>query len=145
MDVSQVEANKIDFLYQGSTGGGPEFPGLLAAHMNEYFKPHRSIAAEDVRVVGSATAMHNILAWALADHRDGFLTSRPVYGRLELDFFNMSGVKVVYADSDFDNCFNEDVVERFETALEDSNARGIKIKAVFIINPHNPLGWCCMS
>lgn len=84
--------------------------------------------------------MHDMLAWGIANPGDGFLTSRPVYGRLELDFGNKSQARVVYADTDARNCFDEGVVHKFEETMKRSNALGVKIRAVFIVNPHNPLG-----
>jgi aspartate/methionine/tyrosine aminotransferase len=108
--------------------------------MNEYFKPHQDVTAGDILLSSAGTAMHDILAWALANPGDGILTSRPVYGRFELDFGNKSQVKVVYADSHAENCFDEDVVDKFEKALTKSEATGTKIKALLIVNPHNPLG-----
>lgn len=84
--------------------------------------------------------MHDVLAWALADSQNAFLVSRPAYGRLELDFFNRAGVRVEYADTSAENCFDEDVVDKFEAAIKESASRGVKVKALFIINPHNPLG-----
>lgn len=95
-----------------------------------------------IQCVGAATAMHDILAWGVADPGDGVLTSRPVYGRFELDFGNKSQAKVVYADTDAEDCFDETVMDRFEEALERSNAEGVKVKMVLIVNPNNPLGWC---
>lgn len=96
--------------------------------------------ADHIKVTGSATPMHEILAWGLADPGDGIMTSRPVYGRFELDFGNRADVSVVYADTDAENCFDEDVVDKFEAALVKSEAAGVKIRAVLIVNPHNPLG-----
>ena len=89
--------------------------------------------------------MHDTLAWALANQRDAFLTSRPVYGRLELDFFNKSGVKVEYAETEAENAFDEAVVDKFEEAYENCKSRHVNVKAVFIINPHNPLGKSCQG
>lgn len=109
-------------------------------HINEYFQPHQDVTDSDILLSSAGTAMHDILAWALANPGDGILTSRPVYGRFELDFGNKSQVKVVYADSHAENCFDEDVVEKFEKALARSEAAGTKIKALLIVNPHNPLG-----
>lgn len=114
----------------------------MAVHLNEYLQPCEPITADDIKVTGAATPMHEILAWGLADPGDGILTSRPVYGRFELDFGNRAQVDVVYADTDAENCFDEDVVEKFEEALVRSEAQGVKIKAILIVNPHNPLGEC---
>ncbi|KAK7433176.1 hypothetical protein QQZ08_000107 [Neonectria magnoliae] len=129
-------------LYRGSTAGGPRFPAALAAHLNEYLAPHTPIAADAVQCVGAATAMHDVLAWAVADPGDAVLTSRPVYGRFELDFGNKSRVRVVYADSDAEDCFDEGVVGRFEEALRRARGEGVEVKMVLIVNPNNPLGKC---
>ncbi|KPM41988.1 hypothetical protein AK830_g4599 [Neonectria ditissima] len=129
-------------LYRGSVAGGPRFPQALATHLNEYLAPHTPIAAASVQCVGAATAMHDILAWAVADAGDAVLTSRPVYGRFELDFGNKAQVRVVYADTHPEDCFDESVVERFEEALRRSRAEGVEVKMVLIVNPNNPLGKC---
>ncbi|KAL6404860.1 hypothetical protein AUP68_11692 [Ilyonectria robusta] len=130
------------FLYRGTQAGGIRFPRALAAHLNEYLQPHAPITPDMIQCVGAATAMHDILAWSVADPGDGVLTSRPVYGRFELDFGNKSQARIVYADTDAENCFDETVVERFEEALERSNVEGVKVKMVLIVNPNNPLGKC---
>ncbi|KAH7013539.1 pyridoxal phosphate-dependent transferase [Ilyonectria destructans] len=130
------------FLYRGTQAGGAEFPRALATHLNEYLQPHVPITPDMIQCVGAATAMHDILAWGIADPGDGVLTSRPVYGRFELDFGNKSQTKVVYADTDAEDCFDETVMDRFEEALEKSNAEGVKVKMVLIVNPNNPLGKC---
>ncbi|POR34207.1 1-aminocyclopropane-1-carboxylate synthase-like protein 1 [Tolypocladium paradoxum] len=137
-----VKFESQQFWYGFTIGGGPRFPTALAVHLNEYLKPHEPITADNIKVTGSATPMHETLAWGLADPGDGILTSRPVYGRFELDFGNRAEVSVVYADTYAENCFDEDVVDKFEEALLRSEAEGVKIKAVLIVNPHNPLGKC---
>ncbi|KZZ96079.1 Pyridoxal phosphate-dependent transferase, major domain protein [Moelleriella libera RCEF 2490] len=128
--------------YGFSAAGGSRFPAALAAHLNEYFRPHEPVRAEHITVTGAATPMHEILAWGVADAGEGILTSRPVYGRFELDFGNRAEVEVVYADTNAENCFDEEVVSRFEDALVKSEAAGTRIRALLIVNPHNPLGRC---
>lgn len=116
------------------------FSRALANHLNEYMRPYESITADSIRVTSAATAMHDILAWGLADPGDAFLVSRPIYGRFEIDFGNKSQVKLVYADTNAETCFNVDVVEQFEKALVRSDYAAVKIRALLIVNPHNPLG-----
>jgi bifunctional pyridoxal-dependent enzyme with beta-cystathionase and maltose regulon repressor activities len=84
--------------------------------------------------------MHDILAWGVADPGDGVLTSRPVYGRFELDFGNMSQVRVVYSNNTIEEAFQDDIVEKFEEALLRSRKAGVNVKMLLIVNPHNPLG-----
>ncbi|EFY95481.1 1-aminocyclopropane-1-carboxylate synthase [Metarhizium robertsii] len=139
---SAVKFESQQFTYGFSLAGGARFPTALAVHLNEYLRPYTPITADHIKVTGSATPMHEILAWGLADPGDGIMTSRPVYGRFELDFGNRAEVSVVYADTDAENVFDEDVVDKFEDALVKSEAAGVKIRAVLIVNPHNPLGKC---
>jgi 1-aminocyclopropane-1-carboxylate synthase len=138
-------ANKVyipgqAFRYAYCTGGGPQLPSAFATHMNEYFNPYKPISGTDIKVTAAATALHDILAFSLAAPGEGILTSRPYYGRFEIDFYNKAGVHLVAADTDHQTCFDETVVEAFETALLESEQRGVKIRALLIVNPHNPLG-----
>ncbi|RBQ69970.1 hypothetical protein FVER14953_04003 [Fusarium verticillioides] len=128
-----------DFLYRGSHAGGSRFPKALAAHLNEYLQPYSPVTPHMIRCVGAATAMHDILAWGIADPGDGVLASRPVYGRFELDFGNMSQVRVVYSNNTIEEAFQDDIVEKFEEALLRSRKAGVNVKMVLIVNPHNPL------
>ncbi|KXJ88325.1 putative aspartate aminotransferase [Microdochium bolleyi] len=126
--------------YQYSTAGGARLPILIAQHLNEHFKPARALNGSEIRVTGAATAMHEILGWAVGDLGDGILTSRPAYGRLELDFGNKAGLSMVYADdTNWCNAFDPPVVYKFERAMA---ASPVRVRALFIINPHNPVGRC---
>lgn len=66
--------------------------------------------------------------------------SRPVYGRFELDYGIEAGVQIVYADSGPEEAFTPAVVDRYETALHEAQQRGVTIRAVVLVNPHNPVG-----
>lgn len=136
----QLSIGPAQLGYKFSTGGGPRFPEALAVHLNEYLDPVEPIKPDHIKTTSSCTALHDILSWALADEGEGILLSQPFYGRFELDFFNRSKVNVVYVDTDAETCFDVDVVDKYEKALLRSNAAGVQVRAIMIINPHNPLG-----
>lgn len=127
-------------MYGYSTAGGQRFPKALATHLNEYFHPYKPLTGDDILATGTATALHEILAFSFGDPGDGILVSRPCYGRFELDFGNKAEMPVVWADSNAENSFKPEVVTYLEEKLLQSNAAGTKIKALLIVNPHNPLG-----
>ena len=69
-----------------------------------------------------------------------FLVSWPVYGLFELDFGNTDGLEIVYADIKGVDPFSPGVVARYQEAFDTSATKGVKVKGVLIVNPHNPLG-----
>ncbi|KAI0003151.1 1-aminocyclopropane-1-carboxylate synthase [Xylariaceae sp. FL0662B] len=138
----KVSFPELSFVYRYSSGGGPRFPEVLAEHLNECFHPFKPLDGSEIQITGAATALHTALGWAIGDPGEGILTSVPVYGRFELDFGNMAQLHVVYANTDADTSFSPGVTARFEEALVEANRAGIKIRALLIVNPNNPLGRC---
>lgn len=112
----------------------------MAGLLNDYFDPYEPLTGDDIKATSAATALHEVLAFSLAEAGEGILVSRPYYGRFELDFGNKAEIKVVSAETYAETCFNPDVVDAYEKALLESNAAGVPIRALLIVNPHNPLG-----
>ncbi|KAL5322159.1 hypothetical protein ACEPPN_010129 [Leptodophora sp. 'Broadleaf-Isolate-01'] len=122
--------------------GGPRFPIAMAAHMNEYFKPYRPIEPSQILTGSALTSIHEMVGMSLADPGDGILVSRPIYGRFELDFGNTAGLSIVYTDNEGIDPFSPEIVHQYQKAFDRSAADGVKVKAILIVNPHNPLGRC---
>lgn len=120
--------------------GGPRFPVAMAAHMNEYFKPHTLVDPSHILTGSALTSIHEMVGLSLADPGDGILVSRPIYGRFELDFGNTAGLNIVYTDNDGVDPFALEIVQQYQKAFDGSAANGVKVKAILIVNPHNPLG-----
>jgi 1-aminocyclopropane-1-carboxylate synthase len=91
----------------------------------------RGVFVERVDFVQKGTHTYNL---------KGIMTSRPYYGRFELDFGLKAGLKIVAADTPLETCLQPDVVNVFEKTLQKAAAEGIEVRALLIINPHNPLG-----
>ncbi|KAH7037021.1 1-aminocyclopropane-1-carboxylate synthase [Microdochium trichocladiopsis] len=141
-DFAQQHASipALAYTYRFSTEGGPRFPVAMAAHMNEYFSPVQSVEAEHIITGTGLTAMHELLGFSIADPGDGILVSGPVYGRFELDFGNTSALRMVYANVHGADALAPEVVSSFQEALDTAAPRGVQVKALLIVNPHNPLG-----
>ncbi|KAF2648919.1 PLP-dependent transferase [Lophiostoma macrostomum CBS 122681] len=137
-----VQQELTTFVNEVHTAGGSRLPAALAVHLNEFWKPHTPLIGSDIRITSSATALHEILGFSLLNPGQGILTSRPYYGRFEIDFGFKAGVKIVPVNTASEECFLPSVVNDFESALQESNANGIGIRAILITNPHNPLGRC---
>ena len=120
--------------------GGPLFHISMATHLNEYFSPHAPVKTEHILSTAGLTPVHSLLAHSLGDPGQGILVSRPIYGRFELDFGNVAGLKIVYADMNGTDPFEVGVVDYYAQALNKASSEGTKICAILIVNPHNPLG-----
>ncbi|KAM0328821.1 hypothetical protein ACHAQA_005236 [Verticillium albo-atrum] len=140
--ASEIRFPPAAFTYGYSSVGGSRLAVALATHLNGTFKPFSSISPSDIQVLDGTTALHSVLAFALAEAGDAILVSRPIYGRFELDLGNEMGVRVLYADSTSTDSLESSVVEHFDKALEKAKADGISVKAILIVNPSNPLGRC---
>lgn len=140
--ASRTPIPSAAFRYSYSMAGGPRLPSAFARHVNEYFAPYWRVSGEDISITAAATSLHDLLAFSLCEEGEGIMTSRPYYGRFEIDLGNKAGVKLVAADTDHEDCFGEDVVDAFEKKLIESEDGGTKIRAILIVNSHNPLGQC---
>ncbi|OJJ02574.1 hypothetical protein ASPVEDRAFT_53229 [Aspergillus versicolor CBS 583.65] len=145
-DIAEYINNKVKFttnsVCYGSWATEHPLPAAAAAHLNRYFNPLTPVEPEMVVKVNGCSAAGNMLAYALAEPGDGVLVSRPVYGRFELDYGVQGGVEIVYADTDPYEAFSLACIEKYEKALQDAQARGVKIRALVLVNPHNPVGRC---
>ncbi|KAH8725434.1 putative aspartate aminotransferase [Phaeosphaeriaceae sp. PMI808] len=140
--ASKVHIPGSAFRYAYTTAGGAHLPLAFACHINDLFNPYIPVTNIDVKVSAAATALHDILAYSLCEPGEGILTTKPYYGRFELDFGNKANVQVIAADTDHEKCFETGVVNALEKGLRDSEMSNVRIRAVLIVNPHNPLGRC---
>jgi 1-aminocyclopropane-1-carboxylate synthase len=112
----------------------------MAAHINEYFKPHSPVLPGQILTGAALTSIHSLVGQSIGDPGDGILVSRPVYGRFELDFGNVAALNIVYADPLSHDVFRDDNVTYYQNAYDEAAARGVNVKALLIVNPNNPLG-----
>ncbi|KAJ5086906.1 hypothetical protein NUU61_008213 [Penicillium alfredii] len=128
--------------YRSSASTAARLPAAAAAHLNRILSPHASIEPEHVFVADSPTSLGNMLGFNLAERDEAILVNRPVYGRFELDYGVEAGIKIVYADTATEEAFSPGSVLKYEEALAAAESQGTKIRAVLLVNPHNPVGRC---
>ncbi|KAL4791210.1 pyridoxal phosphate-dependent transferase [Aspergillus venezuelensis] len=140
--INQNVQFTTDSICYSSTASSHPLQPALARHINTHFSPIQPIKPEMVIKCNGCSAAGSMLSFALAEPGDGVLVSRPVYGRFELDYGIEGGVEIVYADTKPEECFETSCVRRYEEALLEAESRGVKIRALALVNPHNPTGRC---
>ncbi|KAB8273454.1 pyridoxal phosphate-dependent transferase [Aspergillus minisclerotigenes] len=146
-EIAKYINNKVTFTedsvgYGSSSSTPNRLPKAVASHLNNILKPLSPIEPETVIVASGITAIGSMLSFTLAEPTGGILVSRPVYGRFELDYGVEADVQIVYADTDPEEAFTPAVVDKYEAALKRAEDEGTRIRAVLIVNPHNPVGRC---
>ncbi|PYH91516.1 PLP-dependent transferase [Aspergillus ellipticus CBS 707.79] len=114
----------------------------VATHLDNILKPVAPIDPENVIVASGATAIGSMLGFTLAEPGDAILASRPVYGRFKLDYGVEAGLQMFYADNGTAQAFSPAIVEEYEKALSHAESHGVRIRALLLVNPHNPVGRC---
>ncbi|PIG85776.1 aspartate aminotransferase [Aspergillus arachidicola] len=146
-EIAKYINNKVTFTedsvgYGSSSSTPNRLPNAVASHLNNILRPLSPIEPETVIVASGITAIGSMLSFTLAEPTDGILVSRPVYGRFELDYGVEADVQVMYADTGPEEAFTPAVVDKYEAALNRAEDEGTRIRAVLIVNPHNPVGRC---
>ncbi|KAK4543118.1 hypothetical protein LTR36_005895 [Oleoguttula mirabilis] len=136
--------------YGNGPQGSPRLRSGLAGFFNERFHPITETTAEEFVITAGVTAMIDHLTWCICNEGEGILFPQPLYTGFTNDVPTRSRGRVVPVSFEredgsleladvFDAAANSRCLER---ALRQAETDGVKVKAVMITNPHNPLGKC---
>jgi aspartate/methionine/tyrosine aminotransferase len=137
-----IDSQAVGFTYGSGPYGSKAIRASIAGFMNHHFKPFSLLQPDHVMVTNGVSVAIEHCAWGLANPGEGILLGRPYYRAFLPDISMRTGVKVVPVSfGDVDPC-GIDSVAAYEAALLESNAQGVKIRALMLCHPHNPLGRC---
>ncbi|XP_039600087.1 1-aminocyclopropane-1-carboxylate synthase-like protein 1 isoform X1 [Polypterus senegalus] len=117
----------------------------VARFLNDYCKAPRPLKADNVVTLNGCTSVFCCLSAVLCDPEDAVLVPTPFYGMIKKHFILYNNVKLVYAhltsevSAADENPFHLSA-EKLEKALQKATQEGARVKAIILINPHNPLG-----
>jgi 1-aminocyclopropane-1-carboxylate synthase len=116
------------------------FQGLLRLYNSAPFNPAIPVEQKHLAIAAGCTAILDNLFWSLCDNGDGVLIGKPLYGGFANDLEIRSKVKLVAVSlKDYDP-FEKKAVSRYEEELLNAKKKGIKVRALVLCTPHNPLG-----
>ena len=137
-----LQAKPEFFSYNEGAWGPDRLRKGLARHMNKYFKPVQEIQPDQLLVANGCMSLCELLGFSLCSEGDGVLFPSPVYAAFQSDFSTKAGVKCVYTPFEGVDQFSPAAADCYERALLAADKEGIKIRALLICSPHNPLGRC---
>uniref|UniRef100_A0A8B9NAP0 Aminotransferase class I/classII large domain-containing protein n=1 Tax=Accipiter nisus TaxID=211598 RepID=A0A8B9NAP0_9AVES len=100
---------------------------------------------ERVTVMNGCCAVFATLSTVLCDPGDGYLIPAPYYGGINSKTWLYGGIQPVHVPLSSEVTDKEShpfqlTVEKLEAALQSAKKQGIRVRALILINPHNPLG-----
>lgn len=128
--------------YNDALTGTRRLYGALAGFFNSYFNPVKPVTIEQIITGSGASPVINNFFRAVANKGDGVLIVAPYYVGFDMDLTIINGVLPIGVPIPRDQLFTAGEVTCLEQHLERTQAAGVKIKAIILCNPHNPIGQC---
>ncbi|XP_051548095.1 1-aminocyclopropane-1-carboxylate synthase-like protein 1 [Myxocyprinus asiaticus] len=117
----------------------------VAKFLSDYCHSPSPLKAEHVVVMNGCGSVFSALATVLCNPEDAILIPSPFYGAITEDVGVYSSVKLHHVPLDSQPT-GSDVrpfqltVEKLENSLKEAKKEGLNVKALILLNPHNPLG-----
>lgn len=119
--------------------GLKSFRKAMASFMEKIRGNKAKFDYERIVLTAGATAANELLTFILANPGDALLVPTPYYPGFDRDLRWRTGVNIVPIHCDGSNNF-QITLEALETAYKNAESMNMKVKAVLITNPSNPLG-----
>ncbi|XP_066525560.1 1-aminocyclopropane-1-carboxylate synthase-like protein 1 [Hoplias malabaricus] len=151
-DLLQERLSRPDMLHmESSLLQYPDWKGHgflreeVARFLSEHCRSPCPLNSENVVVMNGCSSVFCALAAVLCDHDDAILIPTPFYGVISEDVDLYCGVKLYCVPLDSEASESDDrpfhlTVEKLEHALERAKKEGVNVRAIILVNPHNPLG-----
>uniref|UniRef100_A0AAV2L478 1-aminocyclopropane-1-carboxylate synthase-like protein 1 n=1 Tax=Knipowitschia caucasica TaxID=637954 RepID=A0AAV2L478_KNICA len=116
----------------------------VARFLTDYCCSPRPLKADNVVVMNGCGSLFSCVATVICDPKDAILIPTPFYGVITEDLELYANVKLFHVPLDCEE--NESgrrpfhlTVDKLEEGLKRAKQGGIRIRAVILMNPHNPL------
>ncbi|KAJ7738265.1 PLP-dependent transferase [Mycena maculata] len=118
----------------------PTVEDLIPQYINDHFHPRVPVTRENSVSGPGIGAVLAQLVWALAGEGEAVLMSAPFYDDYVRDIMHPALAILVLADPPPEiHSLSADVLPYLEAKILESQRVGVKIRAMLIPNPHNPI------
>ncbi|XP_077452937.1 1-aminocyclopropane-1-carboxylate synthase-like protein 1 [Stigmatopora argus] len=132
------------FLQYGDWRGHAFLREEVAKFLTHYCCSPKPLKADNVVVMNGCSALFSSIAAVICDPKDAILIPSPFYGVITEDLLLYSDVKLFHVPLDCQDDNNDGrlfhlTVSKLEEGLQKAKTEGVNIKAIILMNPHNPL------
>ncbi|KGL74276.1 1-aminocyclopropane-1-carboxylate synthase-like 1, partial [Tinamus guttatus] len=128
------------------TQGTKRFREEIAKFLTDYARAAEALNPDHITVMSGCCAVFATLSTVLCDPGDGYLIPTPCYGGIHSKTWLYGGIQPVHVPlasevTDEESHPFQLTVEKLEAALDRAKKQGRRVRALILINPHNPLGY----
>ncbi|KAM4027120.1 1-aminocyclopropane-1-carboxylate synthase-like protein 1 isoform 2-T5 [Anomaloglossus baeobatrachus] len=141
-DMNYLEPKLLEY---NNPAGIKSLREEAARFLTDYCHSPVPLNPNNIVIMNGCNSILCALSAVICDPGDGLLTPTPYYSRIALYTGVYSGLQPVYVP--LNSQVTEDhslsfslTIEKLEEGMEKAKQQGIKVKALVLINPQNPLG-----
>ncbi|XP_069067742.1 1-aminocyclopropane-1-carboxylate synthase-like protein 1 [Pleurodeles waltl] len=125
--------------------GIKRFREEIANFLTEYGKALKPLSPDNIVIMNGCSSIFSALATVLCDPGDGYLIPTPYYGSVNTQTELYGRIQPVHVPLFSETCNKDEhsfelTVNKLEMAMQRAKEQGIRVRALILINPHNPLG-----
>ncbi|CEJ93789.1 hypothetical protein VHEMI09358 [[Torrubiella] hemipterigena] len=114
----------------------------MARFLNRKLNPVKPLERSHIVITNGCTVGIEHAAWLFTDPGEAILLGRPYYTAFLDDATLRTGSKIAEVSFKGTDALGPGCVERYEKEIDNIEARGERVGALILCNPHNPLGRC---
>ncbi|KAF2869632.1 aminotransferase GliI [Massariosphaeria phaeospora] len=137
--ADRLAISGADLSYAEGIGGDATTRRMLARLLNDQFNPANSVDPSHIVLAAGGSFALSALLGQICNPGDGVLIAAPYWPGLDICFTVHNEVTAVPVHVPLEDFFGASSIPRYEEALRSAR---VPVKAVFVCNPHNPLGQC---
>ncbi|XP_069504543.1 1-aminocyclopropane-1-carboxylate synthase-like protein 1 isoform X2 [Ambystoma mexicanum] len=140
--IDYLEASLLQYC---ESNGIKSFREEIAKFLTEYGKAPNPLSPENIVIMNGCSSIFSALSTVLLDPGDGYLIPTPYYGSINTQTELYGRIQPVHVPL-FSEGYNKEehsfqlTVGKLEMAMQSAKEKGIRVRALILINPHNPLG-----
>lgn len=142
IDEHRVELSEKNLTYGEGPWGTERFRKAMAKYLKKYSNAVDDIDPDDIILANGLSSIMHMFGQSIFDPGDGIMLTQPCYSAFSIDFGTIAQVQGVYVPFHGVDQFSTDALAKYEAAYEKAVEDGIKVRALMLCNPHNPLGQC---
>ncbi|CAG8058383.1 unnamed protein product [Penicillium olsonii] len=128
--------------YGDGFSGSHNLKEAICHFLNNQLSPTTALNPSHLAITSGVSNAVECCAWALADIGDYILVGRPYFNAFKTTLGTRPDIKLLEVSFGDIDPFSLEAVQVYQNAYEEARGKGLRVRALILCSPHNPLGRC---